>query len=159
MKKLIASIILVLTAQPAYALCNPFFISQREITNEELKRSRNQLKAFGFAYCMEYKATNIYKGKEREPISNDIGKNVQQTKTFYHWMNRGVHVIYQNEDTFEIIRDPYEETIKYIESVYDSYQKSHVPMTSGCLDIYGSKAFDDFIAQQDWLICYRNFWR
>ena len=64
------------------------------------------------------------------------------------------HAILQNEDTLEVIHDPYVETEKYVADAYaktssTSKQSGKNIVFYSCLEIYNSPAFDAFINSQD----------
>ena len=64
------------------------------------------------------------------------------------------HAILQNEDTLEVIHDPYVETEKYVADAYaktssTSKQSGKNIVFYSCLEIYNSPAFDAFIKSQD----------
>ncbi len=102
------------------------------------------LKNYGLANCIDSQF------KEPSAIKEDISLAIGA----YSFMGKGMHMIVQNEDTQEVLHDPYAATEKFI---LDAYQKTSAlskysdqkMVFYGCLDVYNSQAFDAFVRTQD----------
>ncbi|WP_339514359.1 hypothetical protein [Pseudomonas sp. RL_15y_Pfl2_60] len=114
------------------------------VADSDLDDARTQLKNYGLANCI----VEQFKGK------SDIRSDINLAIGAYSPIGAGKYIIKQNEDTLEIIYNPYVETKKF---VLDAYKKAHAIFKSSgeqnvfhsCLEIYNSDAFDQFIKAQD----------
>lgn len=119
--------------------------SVNAFSNEaNLTTARVSLKNYGLANCI----SNQFKSES--DIKSDLGLAIGA----YSVMGKGQHAILQNEDTLEVIHDPYVETEKYVADAYaktssTSKQSGKNIVFYSCLDIYNSPAFDAFIKSQD----------
>jgi hypothetical protein len=149
-KPLRLAVILLLIAQTMFAIGDQKTNTpDKKITERYLERARSQLKAYGFARCILFAEQYA---KKPNAQTGAIYDDIIKTSSFYHFMNRGVHILYQNYDTLKVLWDPYIEMDKYIERHYPFFHRRHVPFTSACLDMYNSKMFNAFVNSQDWLI-------
>ena len=110
----------------------------------DLTTARVSLKNYGLANCI----SNQFKSES--DIKSDLGLAIGA----YSIMGKGQHAILQNEDTLEVIHDPYVETEKYVADAYaktssTSKQSGKNIVFYSCLEIYNSPAFDAFIKSQD----------
>ncbi|MFJ4606695.1 hypothetical protein [Pseudomonas atacamensis] len=69
-------------------------------------------------------------------------------------MGNGLHSILQDEDTLQVLHDPYKETLSYISAAYQqtpsrSKHSNEKVVFLACLKIYNSEAFNRFIKTQD----------
>lgn len=102
------------------------------------------LKNYGLSHCI-LKSFN-----EDSALEKDIGLSAGA----YSFMGKGMHTVVQNEDTLQVLHDPYRETRNYVLEAYDQtasnskYSNSKV-VFHGCLEVYNSEAFDRFIKTQD----------
>ncbi|HGM5553604.1 hypothetical protein [Pseudomonas sp. JQ36] len=119
--------------------------SVNAFSNEaNLTTARVSLKNYGLANCI----SNQFKSES--DIKSDLGLAIGA----YSVMGKGQHAILQNEDTLEVIHDPYVETEKYVADAYaktssTSKQSGKNIVFYSCLEIYNSPAFDAFIKSQD----------
>jgi hypothetical protein len=120
-------------------------VSGNVLSNEvNVNNARISLKNYGLANCI----SNQF--KNQSDIKSDIGLAIGA----YSAMGRGQHAILQNEDTLEVIHDPYAETEKYMKDAYmktssTSKQSGKNVVFYSCLEIYNSPAFEAFIESQD----------
>jgi len=110
----------------------------------KVNAARISLKNYGLANCI----SNQFKSDS--DIKSDLGLAIGA----YSAMGKGQHAISQNEDTLEVIHDPYAETEKYVTEAYTkasstSKQSGRNIVFYSCLEIYNSPAFDAFIKSQD----------
>jgi hypothetical protein len=119
--------------------------SVNAFSNEaNLTTARVSLKNYGLANCI----SNQFKSE------SDIKSDLSLAIGAYSVMGKGQHAILQNEDTLEVIHDPYVETEKYVADAYaktssTSKQSGKNIVFYSCLEIYNSPAFDAFIKSQD----------
>ncbi|MFJ2287995.1 hypothetical protein ACIOUF_16820 [Pseudomonas iridis] len=110
----------------------------------DVNSARTSLKNYGLANCI----SNQF--KNQSDIKSDIGLAIGA----YSAMGKGQHAISQNEDTLEVIHDPYAKTEKYMTDAYvkdssTSKQSGKNVVFYSCLEIYNSSAFEAFIKSQD----------
>ncbi|AZC95290.1 hypothetical protein [Pseudomonas chlororaphis] len=125
----------------AFCLC---LLCSFAVNAADLPKAREMLKNYGLANCIDSQF------KEPSAIKEDISLAIGA----YSFMGKGMHMIVQNEDTQEVLHDPYAATEKFI---LDAYQKTSAlskhsdqkMVFYGCLDVYNSQAFDAFVRTQD----------
>ncbi|MFJ2484070.1 hypothetical protein ACIOWE_27845 [Pseudomonas sp. NPDC087598] len=119
--------------------------SVNALSNEiDVNSARISLKNYGLANCISDQFKN------KSDIKSDIGLAIGA----YSAMGRGQHAISQDEDTLEVIHDPYAETEKFMTDAYakassTSKQSGKNVVFYSCLEIYNSPAFEAFIKSQD----------
>jgi hypothetical protein len=119
--------------------------SANALSNEiDVNSARISLKNYGLANCISDQFKN------KSDIKSDIGLAIGA----YSAMGRGQHAISQDEDTLEVIHDPYAETEKFMTDAYakassTSKQSGKNVVFYSCLEIYNSPAFEAFIKSQD----------
>ncbi|CAI8823773.1 MULTISPECIES: hypothetical protein [Pseudomonas] len=107
-------------------------------------QARQMLKNYGLSHCI------LKPFKENSALQKDIGLSAGA----YSFMGKGMHTVLQNEDTLQVLHDPYKETRNYVYAAYEQtpsiskHSKSNV-VFYGCLEVYNSEAFDSFIKNQD----------
>ncbi|WDH33451.1 hypothetical protein [Pseudomonas chlororaphis] len=110
----------------------------------DVAAARQSLKNYGLGYCI----VNQFKNE------SDVKSDIESAIGAYSFMGSGMHTILQNEDTLETLHNPYDATTDFVFSMYEKTQASSKYRDKkvvfyACLDIYNSKAFDDFIKTQD----------
>lgn len=110
----------------------------------DITAARQSLKNYGLGYCI----VNQFKNE------SDVKSDIESAIGAYSFMGSGMHTILQNEDTLETLHNPYDATTNFVFSMYEKTQASSKYTDKkvvfyACLDIYNSKAFDDFIKTQD----------
>ncbi|AZD30735.1 hypothetical protein [Pseudomonas chlororaphis] len=110
----------------------------------DVAAARQSLKNYGLGYCI----VNQFKDE------SDVKSDIESAIGAYSFMGSGMHSILQNEDTLETLHDPYDATTDFVFSMYEKTQASSKYTDKkvvfyACLDIYNSKALDDFIRTQD----------
>ncbi|WP_347903930.1 hypothetical protein [Pseudomonas purpurea] len=109
-----------------------------------VQEARISLKNYGLVNCL----TAPF--KEESELRTDLGR----ASGAYHFMGKGAHDIVQNQDTLEIIHDPYQATERFMQEAYDQtpaaskHTKKKV-VSYACLKVYNSPAFEQFIESQD----------
>ncbi|MBU0525588.1 MULTISPECIES: hypothetical protein [Pseudomonas fluorescens group] len=121
-------------------LYSGFVVSNEQHTEE----ARQSLKNYGLSHCI------LKPFNEKSALEKDIGL----TAGAFSFMGKGMHTILQNEDTLQVLHDPYKETTDYILTAYNqtSSNSKHLNQKMvfyGCLEVYNSVAFDRFIKTQD----------
>lgn len=121
-------------------LYSGFVVSNEQHTEE----ARQSLKNYGLSHCI------LKPFKEKSALEKDIGL----TAGAFSFMGKGMHTILQNEDTLQVLHDPYKETTDYVLTAYNqtssnSKHSSQKMVFYGCLEVYNSVAFDRFIKTQD----------
>jgi hypothetical protein len=121
-------------------LYSGFVVSNEQHTEE----ARQSLKNYGLSHCI------LKPFKEKSALEKDISL----TAGAFSFMGKGMHTILQNEDTLQVLHDPYKETTDYVLTAYKqtsstSKQSSQQMVFYGCLEVYNSVAFDHFIKTQD----------
>ncbi|AVO60125.1 hypothetical protein [Pseudomonas chlororaphis] len=110
----------------------------------DVAAARQSLKNYGLGYCI----VNQFKD------ASDVKSDIESAIGAYSFMGSGMHSILQNEDTLETLHNPYDATTDFVSSMYEKTQASSKYTDKkvvfyACLDIYNSKAFDEFIKTQD----------
>ncbi|MGC5700873.1 hypothetical protein J4P02_11805 [Pseudomonas sp. NFXW11] len=109
-----------------------------------VEAARQSLKNYGLANCLG----------ERFPEPSAMGQDVRHAIGMYGVLGAGLHNVLQNEDTLETLHDPYNATTDYVTAAYarasgrSKYSPTKVVLHA-CLEVYNSRAFDDFIQTQD----------
>ncbi|MBC8996437.1 hypothetical protein IAI51_07860 [Pseudomonas sp. N40(2020)] len=107
-------------------------------------QARLMLKNYGLSHCI------LKPFKENSALEKDIGLSAGA----YSFMGKGMHSVLQNEDTLQVLHDPYKETRNYVYAAYEQtpsiskHSNSNVVFYA-CLEVYNSEAFDSFIKTQD----------
>ncbi|MBF6036098.1 hypothetical protein H8F23_22845 [Pseudomonas sp. P155] len=109
-----------------------------------IEQARQTLKNYGLSHCI------LKPFKERSALEKDIALSANA----YSFMGKGMHTILQNEDTLQVLHDPYEETRNYVLTAYEqtpsnSKYSNEKVVFPGCLQVYNSEAFNSFIKTQD----------
>jgi hypothetical protein len=117
-----------------------FVVSNEQHTEE----ARQSLKNYGLSQCI------LKPFKEKSALEKDIGLAAGA----FSFMGKGMHTILQNEDSLQVLHDPYKETTDYVLTAYQhtsstSKHSSQKMVFYGCLEVYNSVAFDRFIKTQD----------
>ncbi|PCC98300.1 hypothetical protein [Halopseudomonas pelagia] len=107
--------------------------------------ARQSLKNYGLTRCLLEALP-----EEQSVLREDLAS----ASRAYHFMGKGAHQILQDEDTMDILHDPYLDTRNF---VLNRYAADGSPMKSGngnsafhaCLAIYNSAEFDQFVHTQD----------
>ena len=90
-------------------LCAFILVSNASFSSaDDISGARVSLKNYGLAHCLAKQFSED--SAMRKDISRSLGA--------YHFSGRGLHIILQNEDTFDILYDPYKETEKFVEGRY-----------------------------------------
>lgn len=106
--------------------------------------ARQSLKNYGLAHCLAERFT------EPSAMRQDVGHALGM----YGVLGAGRYDVQQNEDTLEILHDPYTATSDYVAAAYEhasgrsQYRRDKVVLHA-CLEVYNSRAFDAFIQTQD----------
>ncbi|MHC8389837.1 hypothetical protein ACYZTM_17770 [Pseudomonas sp. MDT2-39-1] len=121
-------------------LYSGFVFSNEQHTEE----ARQSLKNYGLSHCI------LKPFKEKSALEKDIGLSAGA----FSFIGKGMHTILQNEDTLQVLHDPYKETTDYVLTAYKqtsstSKHSSQKMVFYGCLEVYNSVAFDRFIKTQD----------
>ncbi|MDI2143011.1 MULTISPECIES: hypothetical protein [unclassified Pseudomonas] len=108
------------------------------------EQARQNLKNYGLSHCI------LAPFKEQSALEKDIGLSAGA----YSFMGKGLHTVVQNEDTLEVVHDPYKETENYVLAAYDQTSSANQlsnrkAVFYACLEVYNSQAFDSFIKTQD----------
>ena len=109
-----------------------------------IEQARQTLKNYGLSHCI-LKPFNEHSALE---------KDIALSASGYSFMGKGMHSILQNEDTLQVLHDPYKETLSYVSTAYEqtslrSKHSSEKVVFLACLHVYNSEAFDRFIRSQD----------
>jgi hypothetical protein len=83
-----------------------------------------------------------------------LEKDIALSANAYSFMGKGMHTILQNEDTLQVLHDPYKQTRNYVSAAYEqtpsnSKHSNKKVVFLGCLKVYNSEAFNRFIKTQD----------
>jgi hypothetical protein len=105
---------------------------------------RQTLKNYGLSHCI------LKPFNERSALEKDIALSANA----YSVMGKGMHSILQNEDTLQVLHDPYKETRNYVLAAYEqtpsnSKYSNEKVVFFGCMKVYNSEAFNRFIKTQD----------
>lgn len=121
------------------------FLSLNIYATEALKsKARLSLKNYGFTKCI----TSQFEQQSA------IKKDFNSASRAYHFMGKGLHMILQNEDTFDVLHNPYKEVQVFVKSAMKTnssiskYTNANI-VSVQCLSIYNSKEYDKFIRTQD----------
>ncbi|MDM8192317.1 hypothetical protein EVS84_09275 [Pseudomonas koreensis] len=109
-----------------------------------IEQARQTLKNYGLSHCI------LAPFNERSALRKDIALSADA----YSFMGNGLHSILQNEDTLQVLHDPYKETLSYVLAAYEqtpsrSKHSNEKVVFLACLKIYNSEAFNCFIQTQD----------
>ncbi|MED7665788.1 hypothetical protein GXB78_01010 [Pseudomonas moraviensis subsp. stanleyae] len=109
-----------------------------------IEQARQALKNYGLSHCV------LKPFNERSAMANDVALSANA----YSFMGNGLHSILQNEDTLQVLHDPYKETLSYVLAAYEqtpsrSKHSNEKVVFLACLKIYNSEAFNRFIKTQD----------
>ena len=109
-----------------------------------IEQARQTLKNYGLSHCI------LKPFNERSTLEKDIALSANA----YSSIGKGMHSILQNEDTLQVLHDPYKETRNHVLAAYEQtpsnskYSNEKVVFLA-CLKIYNSEAFNRFIKTQD----------
>ncbi|MBS7561999.1 hypothetical protein KHO49_27030 [Pseudomonas sp. RC4D1] len=110
----------------------------------EVDAARQSLKNYGLANCLA----------ERFPEPSAMRRDVGHAVGMYGVLGIGLYNVLQNEDTLETLHNPYTATTDYVAQAYEQasgsskYSRDKVVLHA-CLEVYNSRAFDEFIQTQD----------
>ncbi|WP_122508536.1 hypothetical protein [Pseudomonas atacamensis] len=109
-----------------------------------IEQARQALKNYGLSHCV------LAPFNEQSALRTDIAVSADA----YSFMGNGLHSILQNEDTLQVLHDPYKETLSYVLAAYEqtssrSKHSNEKVVLLACLKIYNSEAFNRFIKTQD----------
>jgi hypothetical protein len=107
-------------------------------------QARQTLKNYGLSHCL------LAPFNEQSALRKDIAL----AASAYSLMGKGMHTVLQNEDTLQVLHDPYEETKNHVFAAYhqtsaNSKYSDEKMVLHACLQVYNSEAFDCFIRAQD----------
>ncbi len=87
--------------------------------SEHTINARNKLKIYGFSHC-------VYEQFKHDTNSstNIVFSDLLIAGSSYHYMGTGMHTIRQNENTLEVIHDPYKATEDYFLKIYPSIKST-----------------------------------
>ena len=123
------------------SLLGPYFARADET---HIEQARQTLKNYGLSHCI------LKPFNEHSLLEKDIALSANA----YSVMGKGMHSILQNEDTLQVLHDPYKETRNYVLAAYEQtpsnskYSNEKVVFLA-CLKVYNSEAFNRFIKTQD----------
>ncbi len=142
-----------------------FFSSTQAITLEEYNElARKDLRFYGLLSCLyEYLPKKTYTREDEIPTyyENNIEDMLRKAANLYG-LSWGRHTVYQNEDTLEVLYNPYTETERFIKNLSYRYLKINKmnkdtnPVVR-CLNAYESDEFKSFIRSLDMYISYIDF--
>jgi hypothetical protein len=124
-----------------FSLLSPYLALADET---HIEQARQTLKNYGLSHCI------LKPFNERSALEKDIALSANA----YSVMGKGMHSILQNEDTLQVLHDPYKETRNYVLAAYEQtpsnskYSNEKVVFLA-CLKVYNSDAFNSFINSQD----------
>jgi hypothetical protein len=124
-----------------FSLLSPYLTLADET---HIEQARQTLKNYGLSHCI------LKPFNERSALEKDIALSANA----YSVMGKGMHSILQNEDTLQVLHDPYKETRNYVLAAYEQtpsnskYSNEKVVFLA-CLKVYNSDAFNSFINSQD----------
>ncbi|MHC3825913.1 hypothetical protein [Pseudomonas sp. G3-19] len=124
-----------------FSLLSPYLALADET---HIEQARQSLKNYGLSHCI------LKPFNERSALEKDIALSANA----YSFMGKGMHTILQNEDTLQVLHDPYKETRNYVLAAYEqkpsnSKYSNEKVVFFGCMKVYNSEAFDRFIKTQD----------
>ncbi|MFJ4251304.1 hypothetical protein [Pseudomonas sp. NPDC089741] len=107
-------------------------------------QARQSLKNYGLSHCL------LAPFNEQSALRKDIAL----AAVAYSFMGKGMHTVLQNEDTLQVLHDPYNETRNHVSAAYaqtsaGSKYSDEKMVFHACLQVYNSEAFDRFIRAQD----------
>jgi hypothetical protein len=105
-------------------------------TQTHIEQARQSLKNYGLSRCI------LAPFNERSALEKDIALSANA----YSFMGKGMHTILQNEDTLQVLHDPYKETENYVLTAYEqtpsnSKYSDEKVVFHACLQVYNSEAF------------------
>ncbi|TMU79852.1 hypothetical protein FGA82_12540 [Pseudomonas fluorescens] len=124
-----------------FSLLSPYLALADET---HIEQARQTLKNYGLSHCI------LKPFNERSALEKDIALSANA----YSFMGKGMHTTLQNEDTLQVLHDPYKETRNYVLTAYEQtpsnskYSNEKVVFLA-CLKVYNSEAFNSFINSQD----------
>jgi hypothetical protein len=124
-----------------FSLLSPYLALADET---HIEQARQTLKNYGLSHCI------LKPFNEHSLLEKDIALSANA----YSFMGKGMHSILQNEDTLQVLHDPYKETRNYVLAAYEQtpsnskYSNEKVVFLA-CLKVYSSEAFNRFINTQD----------
>jgi hypothetical protein len=124
-----------------FSLLSPYLALADET---HIEQARETLKNYGLSHCI------LKPFNEHSALEKDIALSANA----YSLMGKGMHSILQNEDTLQVLHDPYKETRNYVLTAYEEtpsnskYSNEKVVFLA-CLKVYNSEAFSRFIKTQD----------
>lgn len=108
-----------------------------------VETAQQMLKDYALVTCLKKIET------KESNLTEDLGRSIGAL----HFMGQGKHQIQQNEDTFEVIHDPYQATATFLRmrsEVLKGYMKNgELSESLGCIRAYNSVEFSEFIVTQD----------
>ena len=124
-----------------FSLLSPYLALADET---HIEQARQTLKNYGLSHCI------LKPFNERSALEKDIALSANA----YSVMGKGMHSILQNEDTLQVLHDPYKETRNYVLTAYEQTPSTSIYSNEkvvflACLKVYNSEAFDSFIKTQD----------
>lgn len=112
-------------------------------TSNATLEARQSLKNYGLSLCL----------LEAYPQPTAFKDDVSVARGAYHFMGRGKHRILQDEATLETLHDPYAEVAGYVRrALVDEpavMKQGGENAFAGCMQIHGSRAFDELVRRQD----------
>ncbi len=109
----------------------------------KVEEARQGLKDYALAGCL----------KRLEPKQTQLADDLGRMMGTLHFMGKGAHQIIQNEDTFETVHDPYQESFQYLTDLSAQYKgnmkNGMITWSMGCITAYRSDQFNEFIRSQD----------
>ncbi|MGN4048868.1 hypothetical protein [Pseudomonas sp. SM4] len=126
-----------------FSLC--LLCSSQALADENhTDQARQTLKNYGLSHCL------LAPFNEQSALRKDIALAAGA----YSFMGKGMHTVLQNEDTLQVLHDPYEETRNHVSAAYDltsanSKYSDEKMVFHACLQVYNSEAFERFIRAQD----------
>ncbi|MFJ2361830.1 hypothetical protein [Pseudomonas fluorescens] len=89
-----------------FSLLSPYLALADET---HIEQARQSLKNYGLSHCI------LKPFNERSALEKDIALSANA----YSFMGKGMHTILQNEDTLQVLHDPYKETRNYVLAAYE----------------------------------------
>ncbi|MBK5378150.1 hypothetical protein JFT81_26380 [Pseudomonas sp. TH43] len=108
------------------------------------EQARQTLKNYGLSHC-------ILKSFNEDSA---LKKDIELSAGTYSFMGRGLHTVLQNEDTLQVLHDPFKDTRNHVSKAFNltaanSKYSDEKMVFHACLQVYNSEAFDRFIRTQD----------
>lgn len=111
--------------------------------SEATLAARQSLKNYGLSRCLL--TAYPQPGALRDDVAEAVGA--------YHFMGRAQHRILQDEETLETLYDPYAEVAGYVRKALVNepavMKQGGENAFAGCMQIHGSRAFDELVRRQD----------